>query len=82
MSFSFFAPRRPSHGEVLDQAVSHVHWGALEPANALANSVVGQGKRFLLGPSRTVHVGRTVNSARALCLPFNQGAWRASLALR
>jgi len=67
--------RSPTHTEVLEQAVEHVHWGALEPASPLAKQVLSSpGERFLLGPSRTIHVGRTVNSARALCLPYNQGA--------
>jgi hypothetical protein len=50
-----------------------VYWGALEPLNGLAQDALGGKKLFLLGPSRTAHVGRTVNSARALCLPYTQG---------
>lgn len=56
----------------VDEA-SPVYWGALEPLNSLAEESLSGKKRFLLGPSRTAHVGRTVNSARALCLPYTQG---------
>jgi hypothetical protein len=49
-------------------------WGALIPEGPVACALLRE--RYLLGPHRTVHVGRTVNVQRALSLPLQQGAWR------
>ena len=62
----------PSELPPLADVEAPVYWGALEPLNGLAEDALSGKKRFLLGPSRTAHVGRTVNSARALCLPYTQ----------
>jgi hypothetical protein len=47
-------------------------WGALIPEGAAACALLRE--QYVLGPHRTVHVGRTVNPQRALCLPLQQGA--------
>lgn len=56
--------------------VQHGVWGALVPEGPAACALFGT-RQYLLGPQRTVHVGRLVNSQRALCVPLQQGASRA-----
>ncbi len=51
-------------------------WGALLPEGASACAVFRERglEQYALGPSSTVHVGRTVNPLRALTVPLQQGA--------